>query len=444
MNYVVSIVGRPNVGKSTLFNRLVGRRKAIVHAKSGITRDRIYGNSEWNGVKFSVLDTGGFTMSKNDVLEKEIKNHILMAIKEADVILFLVDIKMGILDTDQEIAKILRKCHKIVLLVVNKVDDVKYTYSDTDFFRLGFVNYYYLSSINGSGTGELLDKLIEIFKKNFFLKKKSIVEKEFLPRFSVIGRPNVGKSTLINSFLDKNHHIVTNISGTTRDSLDVLYEKWGYECILIDTPGVRKKSKIRENIEFYSTMRTLKTIESTDVCLLMVDAVQGWEKQDMNIFRLVKKNQKGIIILINKWDLFHNIHNNMQKNYELFIRKKIYPFYNVPILFISSKNKYGIHNIIPIADQVFQYRKNRLKTNILNKIMLPIFKKNPPTSIKNKKNKLITIKYCTQIPSGTPKFIFFSNFPQYIKESYRRFIENKIRYHFDFIGVPIQIFFRKK
>ncbi|AFJ90718.1 ribosome biogenesis GTPase Der [Blattabacterium sp. (Blaberus giganteus)] len=443
MNYIVSIIGRPNVGKSTLFNRLVGRRKAIVHVTSGITRDRIYGNSEWNGIKFSVVDTGGFYISKNDVLEKEIKNQIFIAIKESDVILFLVDIKIGILDADREIAKILRKCQKIILLVVNKVDNVKSIYSDTDFFYLGFEKYYYISAINGSGTGELLDKLIEIFKKEKFLKEKEeILKNEFIPRFSIIGRPNVGKSTLINSFLNKNHHIVTSISGTTRDSLDVLYKKCEYECILVDTPGVRKKSKIKDNIEFYSTMRTFKTIEYADVCLLMVDAYCGWERQDMNIFKLVEKNHKGIIILINKWDLFHKNNYYTQKDYEFFIRKKIYPFYNVPILFISAKNKDGIHNILPMAYQVLKYRKNRLKTNILNKIMLPILKKNPPTT--NKKNKYITIKYCTQLPSCTPKFIFFSNFPQYIKESYKRFVENKIRYYFDFIGVPIQIFFRKK
>ncbi|WP_185861515.1 ribosome biogenesis GTPase Der [Blattabacterium cuenoti] len=442
MNYIVSIVGRPNVGKSTFFNRIVGRRKAIVHVTSGVTRDRIYGNSEWNGVKFSVVDTGGFSFSKNDMLEKEIKNQIFIAIKESDVILFLVDIKIGILDSDREIAKILRKCDKIILLVVNKVDNGKNLYQNTDFFHLGFEKYYYVSAINGSGTGELLDQLIEIFKHKLLKKKEKILENEFIPRFSIIGRPNVGKSTLINSFLNKNHHIVTTISGTTRDSLDVFYKKWEYKCILVDTPGVRKKSKIKDHIEFYSTIRTFQTIKYADVCLLMVDAYRGWEKQDMNIFRLVEQNHKGIIILINKWDLFHKNNSHTQKDYEFFIRKKIYPFDNVPIIFISAKNKYGIDNILPMAYQVLKYSKKRLKTNILNKIMLPIFKKNPPTP--NKKNKFITIKYCIQLPSCTPKFIFFSNFPQYIKESYKRFVENKIRFHFDFIGVPIQIFFRKK
>ncbi|WP_185871892.1 ribosome biogenesis GTPase Der [Blattabacterium cuenoti] len=444
MNYIVSIIGRPNVGKSTLFNRLVGRRKAIVHVKSGVTRDRIYGNSEWNGIRFSIIDTGGFSTSKIDFLEKEIKNQIFIAIKESDVILFLVDIKLGILNADIEIAKILRKCKKKILLVINKVDNGKLIYSDTDFFRLGFKEYYYISAINGSGTGELLDKLIEIFKKEFLKKKDKTLENEFLPRFSIIGRPNVGKSTLINSFLNKNHHIVTNISGTTRDSLDVLYKKCEYECILIDTPGVRKKSKIRDNIEFYSIMRTFNTIEHADVCLLMIDACCGWEKQDMNIFKLVEKNHKGIIIIINKWDLFHEKNQNTQKDYEFFIRKKIAPFNYIPILFISAKNKDGIENIIPMAYQILKSRKSRLKTNILNKIMLPILKKNPPTPNKKNKFKLITIKYCTQLPSYTPKFIFFSNFPQYIKESYKRFVENKIRSYFDFVGVPIQIFFRKK
>ncbi|WP_341655409.1 ribosome biogenesis GTPase Der [Blattabacterium cuenoti] len=440
MNYIVSIVGRTNVGKSTLFNRLVGRRKAIVHVTSGVTRDRIYGSSEWNGVQFSVIDTGGFSVLTNDVLEKEIKNQIFIAIKESDIILFLIDIKIGILDADREIAKILRKCKKIILLVVNKVDNGKSIYSDTDFFCLGFEKYYYISAINGSGTGELLDKLIEIFKQEFLKKKENILENKSIPRFSIIGRPNVGKSTLINSFLNKNHHIVTNISGTTRDSLDVFYKK--YECILVDTPGVRKKSKIRDNIEFYSTMRTFKTIEYADVCILMIDANCGWEKQDMNIFKLVKKNHKGIIILVNKWDLFHKKNVSTQKDYECFIRKKIYPFYNVPIFFISAKNKDGIHDILPMAYHVLKTRNHRLKTNILNKIMLPILKKKPPTP--KKKNKFITIKYCTQLPSCTPKFIFFSNLPQYIKKSYKRFVENKIRSHFYFIGVPIQIFFRKK
>ncbi|WP_185864691.1 ribosome biogenesis GTPase Der [Blattabacterium cuenoti] len=448
MSYIVSIVGCPNVGKSTLFNRLIGRRKAIVHVTSGVTRDRIYGTTEWNGMKFSVVDTGGFTISTDkDMIEYEIKNQIFLAIEESDIVLFLVDIKIGISNTEIEISQILReKYKKIIILVVNKVDNNNIYYnSNTDFFRLGFDKYYYISAINGSGTGELLDKITEIFQKynnKYDSGIKNInggINKEkYLPIFSVIGRPNVGKSTLINSFLNKkNHHIVTNIPGTTRDSLDVVYK----QCILVDTPGVRKKSKIRKNIEFYSSIRTVKTIEYADICLLMIDASRGWENQDMNLFRLVEKNHKGIIIVINKWDLFDK-NDHLQKNLENLIRNKISPFDNVPILFISAKNKNGIHNIIPTAYDVLKSSKNRLKTNILNKIMLPILKNNPPPSIR--KNKLIKIKYCTQLPSRTPKFIFFSNFPQYIKESYKRFVENKIRYYFDFKGVPIQIFFRKK
>ncbi|AWU39881.1 ribosome biogenesis GTPase Der [Blattabacterium punctulatus] len=442
MSYLVSIVGRPNVGKSTLFNRIIGKKKAIVHVKSGVTRDRIYGNSEWNGIHFSIVDTGGYNPPNNniDIIDTEIRKQILIALKESDVILFLVDMEIGLLDVDIEISKILRKCKKSILLVVNKVDNGKNIYHDTDFFRLGFNNYYCISAINGSGTGEMLDRLIEILKE--LVVEKKVEEIGGIPRFSVIGRPNVGKSTLINSFLDKDRHIVTNISGTTRDSIDVFYKKLGYKCILFDTPGVRKKSKISESIEFYSTMKTVRTIKYTDICFLMVDAVRGWESQDRNIFRLIEKNQKGVIILINKWDLLHNNKNcSIKRNFEIFIKKNIAPFDNVPILFISAKNKDGLYNIIPIAYHIFRKRKKKLKTNLLNRVMFPILKKNPPPSI-NK--KLITIKYCTQLPTYTPKFIFFSNYPQYIKESYKRFIENKIRYHFDFIGVPIQIFFRKK
>ncbi|WP_185856416.1 ribosome biogenesis GTPase Der [Blattabacterium cuenoti] len=438
---IVSIIGRPNVGKSTLFNRIVGRKKAVFHETSGVTRDRIYGNSEWNGIPFSIVDTGGYSpkeKGRNNLIETEIQNRILISVKESDIILFLVDIQSDILDTDREISLLLRKFQKTILLVVNKVDNGKYMYSDTDFFLLGFRNYYYISAKNGSGTGELLDKIVEIFKT--MKKKIRMDEKEEIPNFSIIGRPNVGKSTLINSFLERNHHIVTNISGTTRDSLEVLYKKWGYKCILVDTPGVRKKSKISESLEFYSTMKTIKTIEYTDICILMVDAVRGWEAQDTNLFRLVERNYKGIIILMNKWDLLRNS-TKAQKDYEIFIRKKIAPFDNVPIFFISAKNKTGINKIIPKAYQIIKIRKNRLKTNLLNRVMLPIMRNTPPPSVKK---KLITIKYCTQLHTYTPKFIFFSNFPQYIKESYKRFIEKKLRGHFDFRGIPIQIFFRKK
>ncbi|WP_185855730.1 ribosome biogenesis GTPase Der [Blattabacterium cuenoti] len=444
MSYIVSIVGRSNVGKSTFFNRLVGRRKAIVHETVGITRDRIYGYSEWNGVKFYVIDTGGYSININNIIEKGINEQVVLAIKESYVVLFLVDIKTGVLNADIEIANLLRKLAKIILLVINKADNGVY---NTDFLRLGFFNHYHISAINGMGTGELLDDLIKIFLKKQFTKEKNIITSVIpIPRFSVLGRPNVGKSTLINSFLGRNQHIVTNISGTTRDSLDVTYNKFGEKCILVDTPGIRKKSKIKEDLEFYSSVRTIKAIEYTDVCFLMIDAVVGWEKQDMNLFRLVEKYKKCIIIIINKWDLFHKKNIVMkQKNLEFFIRKKIHPFYNVPIFFISAKNTHGIQPLLPMAFNIMQLSKNRLKTNTFNKIMLPIFEKTPPTTVKkNNNNKFIKIKYCTQLPTFPPKFLFFSNFPKYINKSYKRFIENKIRLHFGFIGVPIQIFFRKK
>ncbi|WP_185868710.1 ribosome biogenesis GTPase Der [Blattabacterium cuenoti] len=441
MNYIASIVGRSNVGKSTLFNRLVGQRQAVVHEQEGITRDRIYGSSDWNGVSFTIIDTGGLPTKETNLLEKEIKHQISLAINESYVILFVVDAQIGLLNADIKMASLLRKCHRIILLVLNKVDNDKYLYKkDIDFFHLGFSKYYYVSALNGRGTGDLLDDLIKLFQKKKLVKQKPQDPSRF-PKFTIVGRPNVGKSTLINSLLENNQHIVTNFAGTTRDSLHVLYEKLDHTCMLFDTPGLRKRSKIKENIEFYSSIRTFQTIEYTDVCLLMIDAMRGWEKQDMILFRLVEKYQKCMMILINKWDLFTNKEISIRKNFELFIRKKIHPFYNVPIFFISAKNRHGIQDIIPMAYHLIELRKNKLKTNTLNKIMLPIVKKHPPSS----KKKLITIKYCTQIPSCiTPKFIFFSNFPNHINKSYKRFIENKIRDHFDFSGVPIQIFFRKK
>ncbi|WP_185851214.1 ribosome biogenesis GTPase Der [Blattabacterium cuenoti] len=438
---LVSIVGRPNVGKSTLFNRFVGRRKAIVHVDSGVTRDRIYGYSEWNGFHFYVIDTGGYNPYSKNILDREITKQIFISITEADVILFMVEIKIGgSIDTDIKISQLLRKSNKYILLVVNKIDQEKNLFSHTDFFRLGFKDYYLISAINGSGTGELLDKLINLLKKVEKRNEDNEIRKD-IPRFSVIGRPNVGKSTFVNSFLDKNHHIVTDISGTTRDSLEVFYnKKKEYKCILVDTPGVRRRSKISKSIEFYSSLRTIKSIEYTDICFLMVDAICGWEAQDRKIFRLAEKNQKGILILINKWDLLLNStknHSSIQKNYEILIRKKIAPFNNVPIFFISAKNNKWIENILSIAFHIFEKRRSRLKTNLLNKIMLPIFQKYVPSP-------KTTIKYCIQLPTPTPKFIFFSNSPQSIKESYKRFVEKEIRNHFDFKGVPIQIFFRKK
>ncbi|WP_185878107.1 ribosome biogenesis GTPase Der [Blattabacterium cuenoti] len=441
MNGTVSIIGSPNVGKSTLFNRFIGERKAIIHKSSGITRDRISGYSEWNGILFSVIDTGGFTISYNDLLKKKVNNKIFQSIKESNILLFIVDITQGLLNTDIELSNFIRKYEKLTLLVVNKIDCGGLSNNSTDFFKLGFDYYYYISAINGSGTGDLLDKITKILMN--INDNKIDNQYKSIPKISIIGRPNVGKSTLINSFLNKNHHIVTDIPGTTRDSLDIFYEKLGYKCIIIDTPGIRKKSKINNDIEFYSTTRTIKTIKYVDVCLLMIDASLGWKRQEVNLFKIIETYKKGIIILVNKWDLFLK-NSHIKKNYEKSICNKILSF-DVPILFISAKEKYNIENIIPITFQVITSIKKKLKTNILNKIMLPIIKSNPPPSIKiNNIIRFITIKYCIQLPLSPPIFIFFSNFPRKIKESYRKFIENKIRFYFNFKGVPIQIFFRKK
>ncbi|WP_185877586.1 ribosome biogenesis GTPase Der [Blattabacterium cuenoti] len=445
MNYTVSIIGRSNVGKSTLFNRIIGVKKSITHKYSGITRDRVCGYLKWNEIKFLFLDTGGFNISNNDIIQIEINKQIIQSINESDIILLLIDITTGLLNEDIELSNIIRKYNKPIFLVINKIDH-KISSFDTDFYSLGFNNYYYVSAVNGIGIVELLDKISIILTKNneneFEKNKKKLNDLKIIPKLSIVGRPNVGKSTLINSLMKKSIHIVTSIPGTTRDNLSIICNKTNeYKCILIDTPGMRKKSKVKE-IEFYSITRTLKSIESSDVCLLIIDAYFGWEKQDMNIFNLIKNNYKGIVIIVNKWDLFYNNKNEslIKKKYEIFIKKKVYPI-DSPILFISAKNKYNVHKIIPLSFKIKEKSTIRLKTNILNKIMLPIIKNNPPLSYKN---KLITIKYCTQLPSNIPKFVFFSNFPQYIKKSYVRFIENKIRYHFNFKGIPIKIFFRKK
>lgn len=456
MNFIVSIIGRPNVGKSTLFNRLIGKYRSIVHSKSGVTRDSVFGYSNWNGKKFIVIDTGGFTVSNNS-LNKEINYRIFKSIKISDIILFIIDAESGFLKLDYKINdEIIVKYKTRTLLVINKIDKLKNfnIYNVDDILGNSYLEYdkYYISSINGSGTGDLLDKIVHLMEK----KNKNKIEKEEshkLPKFSIIGRPNVGKSTLINSFMNERKHIVSHISGTTRDRLYVTYLKLGYKCIIIDTPGIRKKSKVKEYIEIYSVNHAIKTItkKNVDMCFLMIDAIIGWDKQEMSLFKLIEKYQKKLIILVNKWDMIMDNRKDdvlsIKKNYEAFIRNKIYPFYNVPILFISSEKKYGIKNIIPLAFKIMNYSKKKLKTSILNKTMLPILKKNPPPSIrKNKKRKIIKIKYCCikSCSSLTPKFIFFSNFPQYIKESYRKFIERKIRYFFNFKGIPIKISFEKK
>ena len=435
MSNIVAIVGRPNVGKSTFFNRLIQKRQAIVDSTSGVTRDRHYGKSDWNGQEFSLIDTGGYIVGSDDIFESEIRKQVDLAIDEANVILFLVDAQDGVTDLDITVANYLRKCDKPIFLVVNKVDNEKIMQNAVDFYSLGMGDYFCISSINGSGTGELLDALV------ISLPKKIAQENDIdVPRFAIIGRPNVGKSSFINSLLDKDRNIVTDIAGTTRDSLDTHFTKFGYDFILVDTAGLRKKKKVSENLEFYSVMRSIRSIEYSDVCLLLIDATIGFESQDQNIFHLADKNKKGIVILVNKWDLMEKTSNSI-KEYELMIRKKISPFIDVPILFISALTKQRLLKALQLAINVFKNRKYRISTSKLNDVMLEVINHNPPPAIKG---KYIRIKFCTQLPTKTPTFAFFANLPQYIKEPYKRFLENKIREKFEFTGVPIQIFFRKK
>uniref|UniRef100_UPI0032B261EF ribosome biogenesis GTPase Der n=1 Tax=Candidatus Karelsulcia muelleri TaxID=336810 RepID=UPI0032B261EF len=438
MNKIVSIVGRTNVGKSTLFNRLIGYRKSIVNYKSGVTRDRNYGFCNWNGIEFCLIDTGGYTNKSENIFEKKICEQFFFALEESDILLFLVDPSNEILGIDYDISKILLKLKKIIYLVINKIDISKNRDNTSNFLKLGFgiSNTYCISSINGTGTGELLDSIVYIFrKKNLNKNKKQI------PRIAIVGRPNVGKSTLINTLLNKNQNIVTNISGTTRDSIDVFYKKFGIECILVDTAGIRKKKKIKENIEFYSVMRAIKSIQNSDVCLLIIDIKYGFESQDINLFKIIENNNKGIVILINKWDLIKKNENNLSINYEKEIKKKITPFNDVPIFFTSSFTKKKIIKSIKTAVKISFNLKLKIKTSLLNKIILPILSKNPPPSING---KYIKIKYCSQIPTYNPQFIFFTNYPNFIKETYKRFIENKIREKFNFTGIPIKILFRLK
>ena len=435
MSNIVAIVGRPNVGKSTFFNRLIQKRQAIVDSTSGVTRDRHYGKSDWNGQEFSLIDTGGYIVGSDDIFESEIRKQVDLAIDEANVILFLVDAQDGVTDLDITVANYLRKCDKPIFLVVNKVDNEKIMQNAVDFYSLGMGDYFCISSINGSGTGELLDALV------ISLPKKIAQENDVdVPRFAIIGRPNVGKSSFINSLLDKDRNIVTDIAGTTRDSLDTHFTKFGYDFILVDTAGLRKKEKVSENLEFYSVMRSIRSIEYSDVCLLLIDATIGFESQDQNIFHLADKNKKGIVILVNKWDLMEKKSNSI-KEYEEMIRKKISPFTDVPILFISALTKQRLLKALQLAINVYKNRKYRISTSKLNDVMLEVINHNPPPAIKG---KYIRIKFCTQLPTKTPAFAFFANLPQYIKEPYKRFLENKIREKFEFTGVPIQIFFRKK
>jgi GTP-binding protein len=436
-NNIVAIVGRPNVGKSTLFNRLIQRREAIVDSVSGVTRDRNYGKSEWNGKPFSVIDTGGYIKGSDDVFEAEIRRQVELAIDEADVILFLVDVEEGITPMDAEVAKLLRKVTKPVVLAVNKVDNSMREKDAIEFYNLGLGEFISFSGMSGSGTGELLDKLVDVFPKKEIVEEN---EEDALPRFAVVGRPNAGKSSFINALIGEDRYIVTDIAGTTRDAIDTKYNRFGFEFNLVDTAGIRRKAKVKEDLEFYSVMRSVRAIEHADICILVIDATRGFEGQDQSIFWLAEKNRKGVVILVNKWDLVEKS-TNSTREYEAKIREELQPFTDVPILFVSALTKQRLLKALETSVKVFESRKQRIPTSKLNELMLPIIEHNPPPALKG---KYVKIKYCMQLPTPTPQFVFFANLPQYIKEPYKRFIENKLREHYDFSGVPIDIYFRQK
>ncbi|BDW91927.1 ribosome biogenesis GTPase Der [Allomuricauda sp. XS_ASV26] len=433
MGAIVAIVGRPNVGKSTFFNRLIQRREAIVDAVSGVTRDRHYGKSDWNGKEFSLIDTGGYVVGSDDIFEKEIDKQVELAIDEADAIIFMVDVESGVTGMDEDVAKLLRRVDKPTFLAVNKVDNTQRIADAVEFYSLGLGEYYTLSSINGSGTGELLDALVEVLPDD-------VEEESELPRFAVVGRPNAGKSSFINALIGEDRYIVTDIAGTTRDSIDTKYNRFGFEFNLVDTAGIRRKSKVKEDLEFYSVMRSVRAIEHCDVCILMLDATRGFDGQVQNIFWLAQRNNKGIVILVNKWDLVEKETNSV-KEYTNKIKEVISPFEDVPILFVSVLNKQRIFKAIETAVEVFNNRSKKIPTRKLNDIMLPIIEKTPPPSTKG---KYVKIKFCTQLPTPYPQFAFFCNLPQYVRDPYKRFLENKIRQNFDFTGVPMTIFMRKK
>ncbi len=432
MSTIVAITGRPNTGKSTLFNRLTETREAIVDETAGVTRDRHYGKSEWNGKTFSVMDTGGYVFKHEDDFADEIRHQVELAIDEADIVLFLTDVTSGITDLDEEMARLLRKSGKKVFLVVNKVDNIKRSYDTGEFYKLGFEDVFSISSASGAGTGELLDELVKYVKEE--------PEESDIPRIAIIGQPNTGKSSLLNALIGKKRSIVTPIAGTTRDAVDVRYTAFGFDFYLVDTAGLRKRAKVKEDLEFYSVMRTVRAIESADVCLLLIDASQGISAQDISIFHLAERNKKGIVILVNKWDLIQGEEKNT-KHFEDVLRKRIEPFSDVPIIFTSVTQKQRIHKALETAVKVYENRKQKIPTSQLNKIILPFIEATPPPSIKG---KTISIKYITQLTGNYPKFAFFTNLPQYIMESYRRFIENKMRENFSLTGVPIKLIFKSK
>ena len=431
---IVAIVGRPNVGKSTFFNRLIQRREAIVDAVSGVTRDRHYGKSDWNGIEFSLIDTGGYVVGSDDIFEAEIDKQVELAIDEADAIVFMVEVESGVTGMDEDVAQLLRKSRKPVFLAVNKVDNSKRAQDAVEFYSLGFERFYTISSINGGGTGDLLDDLVKA------LPEAVEADEETLPRFAVVGRPNAGKSSFINSLIGEDRYIVTDIAGTTRDSIDTRYKRFGFEFNLVDTAGIRKKSKVKEDLEFYSVMRSVRAIEHCDVIILVFDASRGFDGQVQNIFWLAHRNNKGVVILANKWDLIEK-DNQSSNDFEKYIKKQCEPYTDVPIVFMSVLNKQRIYKAIETAVQVYQNRTKKIKTSTLNDTMLPIIQHTSPPQYKG---KYIKIKYITQLPTPWPSFAFFANLPQYVKEPYKRFLENQLRKEFDFHGVPVTVFIRKK
>ncbi|MDD2530303.1 MAG: ribosome biogenesis GTPase Der [Bacteroidales bacterium] len=437
MGKIVAIVGRPNVGKSTLFNRLTESRDAIIHEMAGVTRDRHYGKSNWNGKEFSVIDTGGYIMGSEDEFEEEIRKQVILAIEEADAILFLVDVKEGLTPMDEDVAHLLRKTPKKVILVANKVDNTQRANDHAEFYSLGLGEIFTISAINGSGTGDLLDELV----KDFELEQEDEGSETDLPKIAVVGRPNVGKSSMINALIGQERNIVTNISGTTRDSLHTRYNLFGFDFMIVDTAGVRKKGKVFEDVEFYSVMRSIRSIESSDVCILMFDASQGLESQDLNLFSLIQRNNKGVVVVVNKWDLIEK-ETNTSKEFERKIRERIAPFEDVPIIFTSVINKQRIFKVLETAKKVYEARSQQISTSKLNEDILPIVKEeNPPPSYKGKH---IKIKYVMQLKTAYPQFVFYCNLPQYIREPYRRYVENRMREIYDFSGVPITLYFREK
>ena len=437
MANIVAIVGRPNVGKSTLFNRLTKTRHAIVSDEAGTTRDRQYGKCEWTGQEFSVIDTGGWVVNSDDIFEEAIRKQVTPATDAADVILLLVDITNGVTDLDEAVANILRRTKKPVILVTNKTDNTDQQYLSAEFYKLGLGDPYCISAATGSGTGDLLDVVISKFPK----KQEEVVEDD-IPRFAVVGRPNAGKSSLINAFIGEDRHIVTDIAGTTRDSIYTRYDKFGFDFYLVDTAGIRRKNKVTEDLEFYSVMRSIRAIENSDVCILMIDATRGIESQDLNIFQVIQRNQKSLVVVVNKWDLVENKSQKVIDEYENAIRNRLAPFDDFPIIFSSALTKQRIFRVLETAKDVYENRRRRVTTAKLNEEMLPLIEAYPPPSIKG---KYIKIKYCMQIPDvRVPSFVFYANLPQYVKEPYRRFLENKIRERWDFTGTPINIYIRQK